>query len=453
MKRRNVATGWSMWALAALIVATALPASAAELWLDEDFEDGVDGLLTQIVDHPDPLSNGHIGSGLAARIPDGGNWGASGRWNFRDHGITPPEEMYWRYYVKFPVGFYIEPNLRGKLPGPANLPSRTCFGGRPSTSADPCWSARMLFSRDYSNEQGFYQDGPDDRTLIGFYTYHVDEAADIETWDEDVALLDHGTWYCVEGRIDLNTPGQNDGVLEGWVDGQPAYSRSDFQWRRSNEGSLDIEMLWFDVYYGREGRTSNRDIEIHFDSLALGPERVGCDDANWEGTFLDDDDSVFQDDIEWLFTSGITTGCSDIQFCPDERVSRGQMAAFIGRSLGLPAAPDGDTFSDDNGSVFESDIERFAAAGITRGCSTTRFCPDDAVTRGQMAAFLTRAYELPETDRDYFSDDNGSIFEDAINRLAASRITTGCTTTSFCADDEVTRGQMAAFLRRAESFG
>jgi hypothetical protein len=439
-------------ALLLAVMLSALPASADGLWLDENFENGFDGFLTTIVDHPDPLPDGHIGSGLAARIPDGGNWGASGRWNFDDNGLNPPEELYWRYYLKFPVGFYIEPNLRGKLPGPANLRTYNCLGGRASTSANPCWSARMLFSRDYSNERGFYQDGPDDKTLIGFYTYHLDESADIETWDEDVALLDHGKWYCVEGRIDLNTPGRNDGVLEGWVDGQPAYSRSDFQWRRSNEGSLDIEMLWFDVYYGREGRPTNRDIEIHFDSLALGPERIGCDDANWEGTFLDDDDSVFQDDIEWLFASGITTGCSDIQFCPDERVSRGQMAAFLGRALSLPAA-DADTFTDDNGSVFESDIERFAAAGITRGCDDRLFCPDDPVTRGQMAAFLVRAYELPAADRDYFADDSGSVFEDAINRLAASGVTSGCTAASFCQNDEVTRGQMAAFLRRAEALG
>lgn len=447
MKTNNRGVALALAVLFSMTLAT--PASANEVWLDEGFENGVDGLFTSIVDPPDPLTNGHVGSGLAARIPDGGNWGASGRWNFDDHGIAPPEELYWRYYLQFPEGFYIEPNLRGKLPGPANLYTYNCLGGRPSTSDSPCWSARMLFSRDYSNEQGFYQDGPDDKTLIGFYTYHLGEAGDIETWDEDVALLDHGKWYCVEGRIDLNTPGRNDGVLQGWVDGKLAYSRSDFAWRRSNEGSLDVEMFWFDVYYGREGRPSNRDIEIHFDSLALGPERIGCDDANWEGTFLDDDDSVFQDDIEWLYSRGITTGCSDIQFCPDDRVRRGQMAAFLTRALGLPPGQ-GNSFDDDDGSVFESDIERFAAAGITKGCDSRLFCPEDAVTRGQMAAFLVRAYDLPPADRDYFIDDDGSVFEDAINRLAAAGVTTGCTDTSFCQGDRVTRGQMAAFLRRAE---
>ena len=54
-------------------------------------------------------------------------------------------------------------------------------------------------------------------------------------------------------------------------------------------------------------------------------------------------------------------------------------------------------FVDDDVSVFEADIERLAAAGITRGCNppvNDRFCPDDPVTRGQMAAFLHRALTL-----------------------------------------------------------
>jgi hypothetical protein len=309
----------------------------------------------------------------------------------------------------------------------------------------------MLFSRDYKTDTGLYQDGPSDKTLLGFYTYHLDgpsNRGDILTWDDDVALLDHGKWYCVEGRIDLNTPGQNNGVLEGWVDGEQAFSRSDLAWRRASEGGLDVDMFWFDVYYG--GDETPRKLEIHFDSLALGPERVGCDDRFvFDGTFADDDGSVFEGDIEWLFASGITTGCDDIYFCPDDPVTRGQMAAFLGRARDLPADP-GDYFTDDDASVFERDIDALAGAGITQGCTTTRFCPDEGITRGQMAAFLVRAYGLPPTGEDFFADDSSSVFERDINRLAASGITTGCSDSSFCADDPVTRAQMAAFLRRAE---
>jgi hypothetical protein len=54
----------------------------------------------------------------------------------------------------------------------------------------------------------------------------------------------------------------------------------------------------------------------------------------------------------------------------------------------------GARFSDVGGSPFESSIEALAAAGITSGCGADRFCPDDVVTRGQMAAFLVRALDL-----------------------------------------------------------
>ena|SRR5690606_26053027 len=49
---------------------------------------------------------------------------------------------------------------------------------------------------------------------------------------------------------------------------------------------------------------------------------------------------------------------------------------------------------------FAADIEWLASEGITRGCNppqNTRFCPNDPVTRGQMAAFLVRALGLTAT--------------------------------------------------------
>ena len=67
------------------------------------------------------------------------------------------------------------------------------------------------------------------------------------------------------------------------------------------------------------------------------------------------------------------------------------MAAFLNRALGLPAT-DVDYFADDETSIFENDINKLAASGITQGCSDTEFCPDGYVTRGQMAAFLHRAF-------------------------------------------------------------
>ena len=170
--------------------------------------------------------------------------------------------------------------------------------------------------------------------------------------------------------------------------------------------------------------------------------------ALWATEFVDIAGSSFYADILWLASSGITSGCAPNFFCPDDPVTRGQMAAFLDRALHLPATTT-DYFTDDNGTTFEGNINRLAASGITAGCTATTFCPTADVTRGQMAAFLDRALHLPATTTDYFTDDNGTTFEASINRLAASGITKGCTATTFCPTADVTRGQMAAFLHRA----
>ncbi len=113
--------------------------------------------------------------------------------------------------------------------------------------------------------------------------------------------------------------------------------------------------------------------------------------------FTDIGGSVFETDIEWLGAVGVTKGCNpptNDQFCPDNVVTREQMAAFLVRALGYSAGAGSDQFSDDNGSVFEADIERLAEAGVTKGCNPPAndlFCPASPVTRGQMAAFLHRA--------------------------------------------------------------
>lgn len=127
-------------------------------------------------------------------------------------------------------------------------------------------------------------------------------------------------------------------------------------------------------------------------------DREGTPGGGGDGcthTLTDIDGNTFEDDICWLAAEGITRGCNppaNTRFCPDDRVKRGQMAAFLVRALDLTQT--GPAFSDTGGNTFESDISRLAAAGITRGCNppaNTQFCPDQPVTRGQMAAFLRRA--------------------------------------------------------------
>jgi S-layer homology domain len=166
--------------------------------------------------------------------------------------------------------------------------------------------------------------------------------------------------------------------------------------------------------------------------------------------------NTFTKEILWLANEEITLGCNppaNDQFCPEDDVTRAQMASFLARALDLPKASQ-DYFNDDDGNTHEDNINRLAAAGITQGCTTsTTYCPDDNVSRAQMASFLARALDLPKASQDYFNDDEGNTHESNINRLALSGITQGCNSanTQFCPDDPVSRGQMAAFLYRGLS--
>ncbi|HEY6628299.1 MAG TPA: peptidoglycan recognition family protein [Acidimicrobiia bacterium] len=175
------------------------------------------------------------------------------------------------------------------------------------------------------------------------------------------------------------------------------------------------------------------------------------------GTFIDDDGNVHEGGIEAIAAEAITTGCnppSNNRYCPSDHVTRGQMAAFLTRALHLPSAPQ-DHFSDDAGTVFENAINSVASADITLGCNppeNSRFCPDREMTRGEMAAMLTRAFEYPATAKNWFNDDNGHLFEGAINRIAAAGVTLGCNPPAndhYCPDQLVARDQMATFLTRA----
>jgi beta-lactamase superfamily II metal-dependent hydrolase len=185
---------------------------------------------------------------------------------------------------------------------------------------------------------------------------------------------------------------------------------------------------------------------------------AGAGDLAPGGTFSDDDGNIHEGNIEAIAAVGITRGCNppaNDLYCPGAAVNRGQMAAFLVRALDLPAASQ-DYFTDDDESIFEDDINRLAEAGITKGCNPPTndlYCPDSKVTREQMAAFLVRALDLTDDGGgNLFTDDDSSIFEKDIDKLGTAGITRGCnppTNNRFCPKDLVLRDQMASFLARA----
>jgi glucose/arabinose dehydrogenase len=110
---------------------------------------------------------------------------------------------------------------------------------------------------------------------------------------------------------------------------------------------------------------------------------------------------IFDPWIEDLASRGITGGCGGGDYCPAAPVSRAQMSVFLLKtdqgSAYAPPPCTGTVFADVpcQGGIFDPWIEDLAARGITGGCGGGNYCPDSAVTRAQMAVFLTKTFNLP----------------------------------------------------------
>ncbi len=166
--------------------------------------------------------------------------------------------------------------------------------------------------------------------------------------------------------------------------------------------------------------------------------------------FTDIAGTSWESAITWVYQHAVMVdGCSATRFCPKASVTRGALAQALADGLRLPATG-GDFYADDDGSPFENGINRLAAAGLANGCGSGNYCPNQTVRRGGLATALATALQLPPAGDDYFSDDESSPHENSINRLAEAGISpTGCGGGKFCPDSLVRRGQAATFLRKA----
>ncbi len=156
-----------------------------------------------------------------------------------------------------------------------------------------------------------------------------------------------------------------------------------------------------------------------------------------------------EDYIYAIFNAGITQGCSQnpLKYCPQEPVTRDQMAAFIVRAVEgePPANYCGNGFALFGCIAWHLGSVNISNAclnwGLQQGCGGGNYCPNDTVTRDQMAAFLVRAVE-GEPPANYCA--TGSPFSDVspaswfckyIKRLSELGITKGCGGGNYCPND------------------
>ena len=173
--------------------------------------------------------------------------------------------------------------------------------------------------------------------------------------------------------------------------------------------------------------------------------------------------------IKAVKDAGITKGCNPPQndrFCPEDVVTRAQMAAFIIRAIeGEPTNYSTNPYFSDVPSshwAFKY-IQRVKERNIAQGYpGTNLYGPEDNVTREQMAKMLIMGLvsqgKITEPPTDYCA--SGSPFTDVdpsnwscryIKRLKELGITQGCNppdNNRYCPQNPVTRAQMATFIYR-----
>ena len=165
--------------------------------------------------------------------------------------------------------------------------------------------------------------------------------------------------------------------------------------------------------------------------------------------FEDTTGTTYDGAVRALAEEGVVQGCAEGQFCPGYLLTRGHLATMVADAAGVPAS-ETDHFVDDDGDFHEQNLNALAAAGYVSGCADGEACPNERITRAEVAAIVAEAFALPPTEQRFFSDTTG-VHADAIARVAAAGISTGCGAdlTSYCPEDPLPRWQAAVLIARA----
>ncbi len=172
--------------------------------------------------------------------------------------------------------------------------------------------------------------------------------------------------------------------------------------------------------------------------------------------------------IDVFYANGITTGCGvgPLIYCPEDNVTRAEMAVFLLRAkhgASYTPPPATHTFYDvpvAGKEWMEPWIDEFYAEGITTGCGLAplRYCPEQNVTRAEMAVFVLRTINgpgwIPLPASGIFADvpvPGKEWMQPWIEHFYTLRITGGCAVgpLRYCPENNTTRAEMAVFIGRA----
>lgn len=208
------------------------------------------------------------GKALKVTVAAGTRTGLNMHFRLARHG-GEPDELYFRYYLR--LGESWDPTVTGgKLPGLSGTYGKAGWGGRGASGTDG-WSARGAFFRWNPKDAAFAG-----RRGIGSYVYHAGGSSKYGLpfgWNlGPTGMLEKNRWYSVEQYVRMNRPGQSDGVLRAWIDGQLALDQDDLRFR--DVPDLKIESVWMNVYHGGI-EDAPTDLTLFIDNLVVAKRYIG----------------------------------------------------------------------------------------------------------------------------------------------------------------------------------
>lgn len=157
----------------------------------------------------------------------------------------------------------------------------------------------------------------------------------------------------------------------------------------------------------------------------------------------------YKDAVNYLVENGIAKGTTETTFGTSNNITRGDAAVMIANALKLDTAKAPDAgFKDVNARVAGA-VNAIVEAKIASGKSDTKFDPDAKITRQEMAKMLANAYKLTAKENANFKDVNNNWIG-YVSALKEAGITLGKTETTFAPTENLTRGEFALFVFRAE---
>ena len=156
-------------------------------------------------------------------------------------------------------------------------------------------------------------------------------------------------------------------------------------------------------------------------------------------------------DITYLLDKGVISKSS--KYGVTDVVTREDVAVMVAKAVGVEGKQSVTKFKDVPQSNKNSGyIQSAAELGIINGYDDGTFKPNAKVTRGHMAAFIARAFVLPDGSKTFKDVPVGHTAYEAVKQLAAAGITTGYNDGTFKPQDNLTRAHISAFLARAMQY-